>query len=101
VIRALHLADLECAVRVLRLVPVSQRAAVLEDLLARAATGARHYAMTGRAHPACGNGTLMSVLLRDKIGARPAVWGRDDLLCLAQIAARIAQKLPPEADKDN
>lgn len=92
-IRALQLADLECAVRALRAVPPAQRGARLAQLLAQAHCGAAYFADHRRPHPDCGTGTLMSVALRQTLAPRPPVWGRDDLICLAQIARAIARDL--------
>ena len=58
--RAVGLADIELAVRVLLAVPAARRSALMADLLDRADTADRYRKRLGRMHPAFGAGTLAS-----------------------------------------
>lgn len=56
--RALHLSDLNIAVRTLLAVPAQERAATIQELLSTAHMADKYRKHTGRAHAKYGNGTL-------------------------------------------
>ncbi|KQI72697.1 hypothetical protein AN191_06725 [Loktanella sp. 5RATIMAR09] len=85
--RPLHLADIETAARALVLIRAEDRAAVMQDMIAKAALADRYRIAHGRPHPLFGTGTLMSCALRRAVAPRPAALGPDVLHALA-IATR-------------
>ena len=70
--RAVGLADIELAVRVLLAVPEAQRPALMAELLSRADTADRYRKRLGRMHPAFGSGTLASAAGFLTAAPRPA-----------------------------
>lgn len=77
--RPLHLADIETAARALALIAPEERAAVMQDMIAKAALADRYRLAHGRPHPLFGTGTLMSCALRRAVAPRPAALGPDAL----------------------
>jgi hypothetical protein len=88
-IRPVQLADLERLVLTLLALPVADRPAALEAILTATICAKAHHALTGRAHPCHGTGTLMSAVAHLPSQPRPAGIGADYLDCLALVAGRI------------
>jgi hypothetical protein len=61
--RPVTITDLNAAARVLMALPEPQRPAAMTALIARAAIADQHRRLTGRQHPAYGNGTLLAAAL--------------------------------------
>jgi hypothetical protein len=78
-VRPLHLADIETAARALALIAPEERAAVMRDMIAKAALADRYRLAYGRPHPLFGTGTLMSCALRRAVAPRPSALGPDAL----------------------
>ncbi|MBE0414643.1 hypothetical protein [Yoonia sp.] len=80
--RAVQLADIECAMRHLLQVPPAQRRAAMADLLARADSADRYRKRLRRRHPDFGDGTLMAAAMGQGVAPRPAACDAQVLACL-------------------
>ena len=96
--------DVAAAARALHAVPAAARAARLAELIARAEVADRHRAVTGRAHPRWGGGSLMAVARTEARGPEPDF--DDDVYCACWvtvleglIAHRAAAGPQPEAQE--
>ena len=84
------LGDASAVARVLRQTPGHRRAWVHRRLLREADRAAVHLALTGRAHPIWGNGSLMAAALRRRPGSEPTLDDADFCLCLAIVLQHLA-----------
>ncbi len=83
--RAVNLADLEIAARVLLNIPQQDRSACMAELLARADLADRHRKKLRRPHARFGTGTLMSAAQGYGMAARPMRVSHDELHAFATV----------------
>lgn len=92
--RPVTITDLCAAARVLLALPEARRGAGMAALIARAETADRHRRETGCAHPAWGNGTLLSAALAHPSRDPAAPGAPDYLACLALAAETLLRHGP-------
>lgn len=90
--RAVQLADIEAAARVLMAVPVVERAGTMASLLQAADIADRYRKRLRRPHPHFGTGTLMSAAAKHAAAPRPARLTPDALQAFATVVAVLAHQ---------
>lgn len=88
--RAVQLADLEIAARVVATLPAHERHNLIKQLCDQADAADRVRNASGKPHPQFGNGTLMSAAFKHPMTARNALCDKDFLTSLAALCAYLA-----------
>ena len=92
--RPVQLADIEVASRVLLAVPAVDRAAVMSDILDRAALADTYRQNTGRPHPVYGVGSLMSAASAYTQVPRPGYLDQNALNALSLVIRGLLAEMP-------
>ena len=77
--------DMVAAALVLLRLPVSERSAVMRDMLEQAAAADLYRKRLGKGHPAWGSGSLMAVAMRQGRAAEPFLDDPDYCRCLITV----------------